>query len=78
MEAIISKLRIHTYKVQLETCRLECESLAQRLEEQGLSDNQRAQIDRRWDKVTAATHVYQFLLELMERASNEQKTETGG
>jgi hypothetical protein len=67
LEEIIRKLRIHTYRVHLETCRLECESLAQRFEEQGLSDDQRAQIAHRWDKVMATTHAYQFLLELMGR-----------
>jgi hypothetical protein len=67
LEAIIRKFRIRTYKAQLEACRLECESLAQRFEQQGLSDGQRAQIARRWDKVMATTHAYQSLVELMER-----------
>jgi hypothetical protein len=67
VEEIIRKLRVRTYNVQLETCRLECESLAQRIEEQDLSDDQRAQIAHRRDKVITTTHAYQFLLELMGR-----------
>ena len=67
MVAIIRNLRIRTYKAQLETCRLECESLAQRFEEQSLSDSQRAQIAHRWDEVLATTHAYQLLLDLLQR-----------
>jgi hypothetical protein len=67
LEAIIRKLRIRTYRAHVETCRLECESLARRFEQEGLSNGQRARIARRWDKVMATTHACQFLLELMQR-----------
>lgn len=76
MEEKIHKLRLASYKAQLEVFRLERESLAQRFERQGLSGKERDEIGRRLTEVVASTNAYQFLVELMEWHDKKAATQS--
>jgi hypothetical protein len=70
LESIIRKLRVHTLKAQLALRHLICESLAKEFET-ALTFERRAALARKWDVTLKEGHVFQLMLDLLERQERE-------
>jgi hypothetical protein len=63
MDPLICRFKIQTLKAQLAALRLECASLAQKFETEGLKDEHRAPMVRRLENAMKESHALQMNLE---------------
>jgi hypothetical protein len=73
MDSIIRNLRIEHHKAQLALSNLVCDSLAEALENPSLNFSERAAIAKRWGKVRQAGHLFQLLLDLLQREERKSR-----
>lgn len=72
MESIIRKLWIQTLRAQSELRRLQCEFFAKKLSA-AVTDEQRTELAREWDKAIEAKHATRLMQDLLERQEREGK-----
>jgi hypothetical protein len=71
LESVLRKLRIHSLKEQLETCRRECESFAEDFNVAGTFE-QKVAFARRWERAIKEAYAIEYLLDRMERKEQER------
>jgi hypothetical protein len=72
LESVIRKLTIPTFMAKVAFRERMSESLAKKFEGESLTLAQKAKVGHQWDKVLKEKHVFQFMLDLLERQKKEE------
>ncbi len=74
MNTAIRRLRIKIYRDQLAACNQVCEALSRENQNSALPHDERLSIYRRLDHATKESASLQFMLDLLEKQENEDRS----